>query len=393
MKLLTHSGVPGSRSLLPLLLLSALSSRVQAQVRISGQVLDGGGSGIDNVVVTLHMSDGKQPTTTTKHGGKYDFPNLTTKGKVLWIEFTKLGTGRKELDDLSEKTGQGISIVLGKTPTTVSAIQARQVEIDRLLFRARFSPKEMSDAAKAYLKSDAFDAEIKALPTLNVEMPREARDALRRRAGEQLQHLVIARNQGEGKREREPYVTLPERIITEERAIRLLLLWQSSVQKDLKLIDEQVSKINQYARGQWREAEEVARLPEKEREEKFAAMAKENDKFIAYTLAPEQRKRLNQIAMDVALLLGVTPPHLAKELQMTDEQKSRFHELQKAAHKEAVDVLRSSGGQMIKQEKLKEMRLANRWRLMDLLTAEQKTKWRELDGEPFTGDLYFGPPR
>jgi hypothetical protein len=376
------------RVLLALLLACAFASRVQAQVRISGKVLDGSGNGIENVIVTLHMSDGTQPTTTTKKEGKYDFPTLTTKGRVLWIEFSKMGTGYKELDDLSERTGQEISIVLGKTPTTASAIQARQAEIDGLLFRARFSPEEMSNAAKAYLKSDALEAEIKALPTLKVEWPRGARDVISRRSDEQKQHLAIARNLGEGNREG---VQFAGPIAPETTTAQLLLLRQKSVQKELKLTDDNVKKIMEFTNKESNEYGKALRLDATERERKIEELERANKKFLADNLSAGQRKRLAQITLQVTGIYQLGRPEVAKVLNLTEEQQTKFEDLQKETRK-ALEEIITSTERAGKTEKLAKLREETNKKIMAALTDEQKAKAREIVGEPFKGEIVFEEP-
>ncbi|MHB1422774.1 MAG: hypothetical protein ACYC3I_06185 [Gemmataceae bacterium] len=181
-----------------------------------------------------------------------------------------------------------------------------------------------------------------------------------------------------------------EKIIAREDAIEVMLLRQKSVQEDLKIEPDQGKKIHVFATKQWKKVQKLMDLNESERDRHFEAMAKENQKFIKDTITPEQCKRLNQIAMQVAGLLWVMRSDVAAELKLTDEQKQKIRELHREAHKEAQEVLRSDSGE-IKDEKSREMRMANRRRLMGVLTDEQKAKWREMAGQPFHGRLHFGP--
>lgn len=182
-----------------------------------------------------------------------------------------------------------------------------------------------------------------------------------------------------------------EKIIAREDAIEVMLLRQPSVQRDLKITEGEGKKIHEFATRQWRKVRAMKDLSEGERTRKFEAMAKENEQFIKDTLKPEQRKRLNQIAMQVAGLLWVMRSDVAAELKLTDEQKQKIKDVHKEAHREAMDTLRSAGGAGVKEEKFNELRMANRKRLMTILTDEQKTKWKAMSGEKFTGQLHFGP--
>ena len=44
------------------------------------------------------------------------------------------------------------------------------------------------------------------------------------------------------------------------------------------------------------------------------------------------------------------------------------------------------------QKKMAELQKASTDKIMKLLTAAQKTKWKELQGEAFKGELRFEPP-
>jgi Spy/CpxP family protein refolding chaperone len=128
---------------------------------------------------------------------------------------------------------------------------------------------------------------------------------------------------------------------------------------------------------------------ESERDREFEKMAKANQEFIQNTLRPEQVKRLNEIAMQVAGLLWVMRSDVASALNLTDEQKQKIRELHREARKEAQEALRSVN-RAVEEEKFRDMRQANRRRLMSILTDEQKAKWKEMAGQPFRGVLHFG---
>ena len=181
-----------------------------------------------------------------------------------------------------------------------------------------------------------------------------------------------------------------EKIIAREDAIEVMLIRQKSVQDDLKITPEQRQKIHEFADKQWKKLKDLRSVGESERDRAFETMAKDNQDFLKNTLSSEQGKRLNQIAMQVAGLLWVMRSDVAAELTLTDDQKQEIRELHKEAHKEAQDALRSNN-EAVEDEKFRELRGANRRRLMSVLTDEQKTKWKEMVGEPFRCELHFGP--
>ena len=111
-----------------LVLVATYTPPATAQLTISGQVLDAAGSGVDNVVVTLHLSDGTQLSYTTPMGGKYQFPNVVAPGQVMWLEFNKLGAGHEEVSGLSERTPKNLGVVLGAAPNNAAGSRTQAGE-------------------------------------------------------------------------------------------------------------------------------------------------------------------------------------------------------------------------------------------------------------------------
>ncbi|HEV3022758.1 MAG TPA: hypothetical protein VGX76_09825 [Pirellulales bacterium] len=178
------------------------------------------------------------------------------------------------------------------------------------------------------------------------------------------------------------------KLVPEEGAVEVMLLRQPSVQKELKLTDDEAEKILAHANKQWKAAHEASKLDATARDKKFAEMTKENEQFLNATLETEQRKRLDQITLQVAGLLCVTRPHVASKLALTDEQKQRATQFQKEARAEMEALIHTENDET-KQEKLLELRQTSRKRLLDLLTDKQEATWKELTGAPFKGEILF----
>jgi hypothetical protein len=175
-------------------------------------------------------------------------------------------------------------------------------------------------------------------------------------------------------------------------AVRLMLLRQKSVQEELKIKPETAKKINDFALEEWEKAKAIHDLPAKEQEAKYEELSKANNHFIQENLSEQQRKRLNQIGMQVAGLLWVTHPELAKELNLTEQQKARAEQQLQIAHREMQQILQSSKGE-VSEERVKEERRINRKRLQEILTDQQKARWTELAGEKFTGEFVHERPK
>src|SRR5438552_2779990 len=79
-----------------------------------------------------------------------------------------------------------------------------------------------------------------------------------------------------------------EKLVAEEGAIKLILLRHKSVRDDLKLTDKQAEKIRDFAARQWKKAQSVADVEDKEkREAQWKALGKENQKFLRDTLSAD----------------------------------------------------------------------------------------------------------
>lgn len=178
------------------------------------------------------------------------------------------------------------------------------------------------------------------------------------------------------------------RMVPEEGAVEVMLLREKSVRDELKLTAAEAKKLHDHCAAQWKKAKEVSELPEAERDKKFIEMTKENDKFLDATLTKDQRKRLQQIELQVAGLLCVDRPHIAAKLKLTDEQKTRADELQKEARDEMEELIHAKSNEQ-KQEKLDELRATSKKRLLELLTDEQEKIWKEMVGAPFQGKFQF----
>jgi hypothetical protein len=189
----------------------------------------------------------------------------------------------------------------------------------------------------------------------------------------------------------EPQRRPGSRMVAEEEAIELILLRQKSVRQDLKLPHEETEKIFEFTAKQYDEAQKIQELPEDQRKAKFDSLVREDEEFLARHLTPEQRKRLEQISMQLAGLMWVTRPAIVRELNLTDEQKQKAREYQKEAGEKVREVIHAENKEG-RKEKLAELHRANHDKLTSLLTDQQKAKWKELAGEPFKGEIIFEEP-
>jgi hypothetical protein len=173
--------------------------------------------------------------------------------------------------------------------------------------------------------------------------------------------------------------------VPEGTVVKLLLLRQKSVQKELDLGADTVKKIADFTHAQSEAAHKAAELPDTARKEAYMKLARENDKFLADTLNAKQSKRLDQITMQFTALTQLTRPEIAKELKLTDDQVKKFQVMQTEARKALAELLRSKDAD--KSKKLAKLQEETRTKVLAVLTEDQKTKVREMVGPPFEGEI------
>ena len=178
--------------------------------------------------------------------------------------------------------------------------------------------------------------------------------------------------------------------VPEGTVVKLLLLRQKSVQKDLALGADVVKKITDFTNAQSEAARKAAGMPEAARKEAFEKLAQANDKFLTDTLNAKQSKRLDQITMQFTALTQLTKPEMAKELKLSDDQVKKFKEMQTEARKALGELLGSKDAG--KSQKLAKLHQETRTKVLAVLTDDQKTKVREIVGPPFEGEIVIVEP-
>ncbi|MBA4064218.1 MAG: hypothetical protein C0501_10985 [Isosphaera sp.] len=199
------------------------------------------------------------------------------------------------------------------------------------------------------------------------------------------------------------------------------LVSNKAVQEDLKLSEEQVTKVKTWA-------EEFRKTAQKIREdkgvkgggfggkvdaemlEKMAAanaeISKAAYKELGEVLKKEQVDRLRQIERQQMGIRAFTDADTATALKLTDMQKASAKgiggDFQKESREMMSDLFKGGKGGF-DQEKIKEMQTKTQKlqkeymdKIVELLDADQKKTWKQLTGEAF--DLSklqqgFGPPR
>lgn len=159
----------------------------------------------------------------------------------------------------------------------------------------------------------------------------------------------------------------------------LFLLGQKSVAEELKLSDEQKTKVKELQEKQREVFQTLRDLSQEERRAKMQEMAKAVDQV----LKPQQLKRVKQIALQQAGVRAVNDEEVAKALKVTDEQKDKIREI----GRESFEKLRDIGFDEDKAKEREQLQKETNEKMMAVLTSEQKTKLKEMEGEPFKGKI------
>jgi hypothetical protein len=212
----------------------------------------------------------------------------------------------------------------------------------------------------------------------------------------------------------------------------------SGVQKELKLDEDQVKSIREkvvtagfgFGRGgggfgkgkgggkgdfspeakermakMFEKMQALADVPEDQLEQKVLEAFKDDlekpTKELEKILKPEQMTRLKQIARQQGGPAAYLKADNVKDLSLTDEQKTKLKDIVTEYDKDAQELRRGTGGGKggfgplppETREKLDALSKEATEKATNVLTAEQKTKWKELTGEAYTVRFEFGRPK
>jgi len=167
-----------------------------------------------------------------------------------------------------------------------------------------------------------------------------------------------------------------------------VLLSNKSVQKELKVTDEQAEKLNAFAREMMEKQREEFQanrdLSQEERRERARTRATELVKGMGGILKPEQVKRFEQIQLQQSGVGAFSSPRVQEGLKLTDDQQSKLREINEESTQAMRDAFQDSQSDREgAMKKFAELRKQATEKAVGVLTAEQKKTWKEMAGEPF----------
>jgi hypothetical protein len=173
-----------------------------------------------------------------------------------------------------------------------------------------------------------------------------------------------------------------------------MLAANTSVQKELKLDDQQIERAKELAQKTGEEMREKMQglqdLEKADRRTKMMEISREVNasalKGVSEFLKPEQLTRLTQISYQQQGIMAFNNPEVAKKLNLTDSQKTEIQEIARESrgggrggfNRDATPEERKAA-----MQKFAEQRKATLAKALATLNDEQQKTWKELIGAPF----------
>ncbi len=173
----------------------------------------------------------------------------------------------------------------------------------------------------------------------------------------------------------------------------LMLLSSKDVQTDLKLSEEQVAKVKGIQEKQQSMMRELRDLSREEIREKMQENQRTMQDELNKVLNEDQQKRLKQLnyqytQRNMGMGALIRNRDVASALEVTDEQNDALRAIQEDMQKMMQEMREGGGGDFQEmRSKMQEMRKANDAKIEKMLSDSQRSKLKELLGEPFKGEF------
>src|SRR5262249_52173016 len=113
-------------------------------------------------------------------------------------------------------------------------------------------------------------------------------------------------------------------------------------------------------------------------------LSKRHAEIVATILTKKQLRRAEQIYLQrIGPPLAFRRPQVAAALKLTDEQKEKMDLVRKEYSQELRELAQARGRGDDWRQKGTELYKDHMEKLLNVLTPAQKTKWKQLLGEPF----------
>jgi Spy/CpxP family protein refolding chaperone len=166
----------------------------------------------------------------------------------------------------------------------------------------------------------------------------------------------------------------------------LFLLQQKDVQKDLKLTSDQLGKVKEAYDKQKQDAQALRELQGDARQERVRELMRADQKTMHEILQPDQQKRLRQIMLQEQGAPAFAHPRVTRELNISDDQEQKIEDLLDTAGRKMHSLYRN-GQESSARQQAEDLDKQTTTSILDVLTPEQRMKWKQLVGEPFHGEI------
>jgi Spy/CpxP family protein refolding chaperone len=168
------------------------------------------------------------------------------------------------------------------------------------------------------------------------------------------------------------------------------LLGAKEVQDALKLTEDQktkIEKINEDSRGEVRKAFQDGGGDR----DKMMEIAKDTSNKINEVLDAGQQKRLVGIMIQVNGAAAIADPAVAKELNITDDQKKKLAEVRQGVRSELEKLRDDNGSREDRAKKVQEIQDDVNKKILAELTSDQQAQLESLKGEKIDVSQLRGP--
>ncbi len=178
--------------------------------------------------------------------------------------------------------------------------------------------------------------------------------------------------------------------------LKSILLTNKVLQEELKVGEDQMAKLKEFAEKQSEAMKPFAQFGGDE-EEQIARMEvqlklmKERVAFMKTALTADQVKRLGQIEKQQLGMAAFSNAKIAKELAITEEQTEKIKTINTDMNKEMRDMF-SGGFDAETQKKITALRSETQEKVEKVLSDDQRKKWKEMTGEAFDTTKLFQRP-
>lgn len=171
----------------------------------------------------------------------------------------------------------------------------------------------------------------------------------------------------------------------------LMLAMQQSVQIELKLSEDQAKRVTELSEKQRESMRGMRDLSPDERRKRIEETSKANDEALSKVLSADQMGRLKEIVLQRRGPSALADPKVAASLKLTDEQTRKVQSIAEDFRREMREIMESDDRRQAR-EKMRDLRTATDGKYTAVLTDEQKAQWKEMNGEPFTGEIRRSGP-